>query len=258
MRILNCPSCGAKSFSKKDDTYVCKYCASEILSDHYEKEETTSISIKGLYAFSLLSAIAVGYVVYTYSYAPLPLTPPASKQIPALPKKTVKHRSVVVTSKSWSYFAKSKKPFILKSASVDHVTGKYIFCGKEGNKEYEKYFSGTGKRIGEKSVLCHKNLDKKIPYLNGELSVADKVNNGSNTYIVLTYKDKIGNVLWTKRFKSTGEDTISHIMTGINDVVLLVGYTVSTLAPVQYSWIIQLPDDIENSSFQRTLNNISF
>ena len=258
MKILNCPSCGAKSFTKKGDIYVCKYCASEILSDHSAKHGMTNRR-RGLYAFSFLTALATVYIGYTYSSETLlPLTPPSSTHIPSLPQKTIKHRSVVVSSKSWSHFSKSKKPFILKSAAVDHVSGKYTFCGREGNKEYEKYFSSTGERIGDKTAHCSESLSKKIPYLNGELSIADKVNHGGHPYIVLTYKDETGNVLWSKRFRSMREDTVSHIMSGVDDEVFIVGYSVSVVDSVQYSWIIQLPDDIENSSFKRTLGNISF
>ena len=259
MKILNCPSCGAKSFTKKDNTYVCKYCASEILDDNSTIENTNSTSRRGLWIFLFLLAIIVVYGLYKYFPGALSLPSPAlTEKIPLLPAKTIKHRSVVVSSKSWAHFSKSKKPFILKSASVDQNTGSYVFCGIEGSKEYEKYFSSTGKRIGEKPVVCSENLSNKVPYLNGALSVADKVNNGRHDYIVLTYKDKIGNVLWTKRFRSAGEDTVSHIMKGIDDAVLLAGYSESTEWPVQYSWIIQLPDDIENSSFKNTLRNTSF
>ena len=251
MKLLHCPSCGAKSFTKKGDRYVCKYCASEIISDQIGKEETPVRSKRGWLALFLLAALIVAYIVYRYS-------PSSSTEFVSQPEKMITHRSTVVTSKSWSYFSKSKKPFILKSASVDHVNGKYIFCGKEGNKEYEKYFSAEGKQIGKKELQCSKNLSKTIPYLNGKLSIADKVEQGDHQYIVLTYQDHTGNLLWSKRFRSAREDSISHIIRGVDDVVLLVGYSVSSTSPVQYSWIIQLPDDIENSSLKHALRNIDF
>ena len=244
-----CNSCGALSFYEEESKYVCTYCNSSVLKEPNKVINHTYIISENKYRYAfIIAVIFLVYIIYTQLMK-------TDNMVKANMPQNIVHTQTRSIAEKWSMLSKGVTPKVYQSITVDNKSQTFTFCYKDrhGNLEISR------DRYGEMSkpieTVCIPNTQTILNQDDGYIKATSiKVNSQSD--IKLTKYDTNNNKIWETTLGSIHNDTLTHIVPGLNGYVVLAG--TSSSKHKNYSWAFQVYDDISKANITSLTTPIRF
>jgi len=244
-----CNSCGALSFYEEESKYVCTYCNSSVLKNQKKVINNTYIINENKYRYALIIAVVfLVYIIYTQLMK-------TDDTLQVNTPQNIVHTKIQSIAEKWSMMSKGVTPKVYQSITVDKESQTFTFCYKDRHGSLEISRDRYGEMSKPIKKTCIPNTQTTLQQNDGYIKATSiEVNSQSN--IKLTKYDTNNNKVWETTLGSIHDDTLTHIVPGLNGYVVLAG--TSTSKNKNYSWAFQVYDDVSRANITSLTTPIRF
>jgi len=250
-----CDSCGALNFHEDKTKYICTYCNTEVLKEPKEDIHNHTYIIKeNKYRYTLLiSFLFIAYLAYSYTQH-LETEDTLDTLKTRIQQKTgaVKTRT---RTNTWTVMSKSAIPTVYQNIMVNDVLQTVTFCYKERQGSFEISRDRFGEMSKPLAKKCTPNTQTTLQQADGTIKATSVKINGQ-TDIKLTKYDSNNNKIWERTFGSIHDDTLTHIVPGLDGHILLAGTSFTGVK--HYRWLFQVYDNINQANLSTLTSPASF
>lgn len=244
-----CSSCGALNFYEEESRYVCTYCNSSVLKSPRKVINNTYIINENKYRYAFI--IAVVFLVYII-YTQLIKTDDIIKV--STPQNIVPTNTRTIAEK-WSMMSKGVTTKVYQSITVDKENQTFTFCYKDRHGSLEVSRDRFGEMSTPITTVCISNTQTTLQQNDGYIKATYIKMNGQSD-IKLTKYDTNNNKVWETTLGSIHDDTLTHIVPGLNGYVILAG--TSSSKQKNYSWVFQVYDDVSRADITSLTTPVRF
>ncbi len=244
-----CNSCGALNFYEEESKYVCTYCNSSVLKEPEKVINHTYIIKENKYRYALIIAVIfLVYIIYTQLIK-------TNDTVKANTPQNIVRTNTQSIAEKWSMMTKGVTPKVYQSITVDKESQIFTFCYKDrhGNLEISRDRYGEMSKPIEKT--CIPNTQTTLYQDDGYIK-ATSINVNGQSDIKLTKYNTDNNKIWETTLGSIHNDTLTHIVPGLNGYVVLAG--TSSGKSKNYSWAFQVYDDVSRANITSLTTPIRF
>ena len=233
-----CKSCGSLNFYEEESKYVCTYCKSTVLKEQNKVTNNTFIIKENKYVYAfIVSIVFLAYILYTQ------LVKTNDTLILNTPQKVV-YKEVPRAVAKWSMLSKSATGKVYQNISTDKDKKIFTLCYKNKKGSFEVSRDKYGDTSKPVKKACIPNTQSTLQQEDGYIK-ATSINVNGQSDIKLTKYDTNNNKIWETSFGSIHDDTLTHIVPGLDGYVLLAGTSKSKSK--NYAWVFQVYDDVSRT-----------